>query len=299
MNEPTDASATLVLQRLVGQIDSLAPKLRDAARFIVDHPAEIGVSSMRRLAQLSGVTPNTLTRLARTLGFNGYESLRDVFRDAIRDGAKSIPDRAKWLQSIGRGGRHAGLVGEMARAMLQNLEHMYSAIDLPTLERAARAIISAHQVFVLGVRGVYGLAHNFYYVGRMALPNLVLVPRQGSTALDDMIAATSRDVVLAITLAPYARETIAACMHARQRGAHLVAVTDSRASPLAGKASHELIAPSATPQFFNSTAATAALLETLLAMIVALGDRRMLGSIGLYDSVRTKHRVYWDGGPAK
>jgi len=299
MNELSNASATLVLQRLIGQIDSLSPKLRDAARFIVDHPAEMGVSSMRRLAQLSGVTPNTLTRLARTLGFDGYETLRDVFRDAVRNGAQSIPDRAKWLQSVGRGGRHGGLVGEMARAMLQNLERMYSEIDLPRLEGAARAIIAADRVFVLGVRGVYGLAHNFYYVGRMALPNLVLVPRQGSTALDDMIVTTPKDLVLAITLAPYARETSEACLHAQQRGAHLIAVTDSRASPLAGKARHELVAPSATPQFFNSTAAAVALLETLLAMIVALGDRRMLASIGLYDSVRTKHRVYWEGGPPR
>jgi DNA-binding MurR/RpiR family transcriptional regulator len=286
-------TADALLDRLAASIDRLSPRLQRAARYVVDHPGEVGVNSMRRLADLAGVTPNTLTRLSRAFDFKSYERFRDLFRDAVRQHARSIPDRARWLQSISGGSSHAALVGRMASAMLLNVEQLYSTADARDLERTARQIIAARTTYVVGIRGAYSLAHNFYYVARMALPNLALIPRQASSPLDDIITIGRRDLLLAITLAPYARETVEAAHYARRRGARIIGVTDSRASPLAPIVDHLLVAPSRTPQFFNSIVASAAILETLLAMIVAVGDRKMLASIRLYDQVRNEQKVYW------
>jgi DNA-binding MurR/RpiR family transcriptional regulator len=293
-----EITAEDLLDRMADQLHAMSPQLQQAARYIVDHPMEVGVNSMRKLAELAGVTPNTLTRLARAVGFESFEHFRNLFRDAVRQHTRRIPDRARWLQSIGVGSRHALIVSQMASAMLLNVEQLYSNLDTDQLEAAARRIIAARVAYVVGVRGAYSLAHNFHYVARMALPNLQLVPRQASTPLDDIIGIGPEDLVLAIALAPYARQTVEAVRFARERGAAVVAVTDSRGSPLAAGADHALISPSGTPQFFNSIVGAAAVLETLMAMLVALGDDRMLASIRLYDRIRHERKAYWlDRGP--
>lgn len=293
MADTDNASVEQLLDRLADELHSMSPQLRQAARYIIDHPMEVGVNSMRKLADMSGVTPNTLTRLTRLVGFDSYQAFQNLFRDAVRQHTRAIPDRARWLQTIGAGSRHALVVSQMASAMLLNLEQLFSNIDANDLEASARRISAARTVYVTGVRGAYSLAHNFHYVARMALPNIQLVPRQASTPLDDIVGIERDDVVVAITLAPYARETVEAAYFAVERGAAVIAVTDSKASPVAKGAAHVLIAPSGTPQFFNSIVGAGAVLETLLAMLVATGDERMLASIRLYDQIRRERQAYW------
>ncbi len=293
MEQSPDHSAEEMLDRLAEELDGLAPQLQRAARYIVDHPMEVGVNSMRQLAGLAGVTPNTLTRLATSLGMGSYESFRNLFRDAVRQHTRRIPDRARWLQSIGAGSRHAVIASQMASAMILNLEQLYTQLDMDGLEEAARRILAARATYVVGMRGAYSLAHNFYYVARMGLDTIHLAPRQASTPLDDLVRIGREDVVLAISLAPYARETVESAEFALARGASVIAVTDSRASPLAKRSDFHFVSPSGTPQFFNSIVGAAALLETLMAMLAALGDQATLDSIRLYDRVRNEHGAYW------
>jgi hypothetical protein len=56
------------------------------------------------------VKPNTLVRMARQVGFEGYEDFREPFREAIRRGTVSFPDRARWLQDSARAAIWAGFM---------------------------------------------------------------------------------------------------------------------------------------------------------------------------------------------
>jgi DNA-binding MurR/RpiR family transcriptional regulator len=74
---------------------------------------------------------------------------------------------------------------------------------------------------------------------------------------------TPRDVVLAISYAPYAPATIDLAQLAIERGVPVLALTDSAASPLATRASHWLEVNEADHGAFRSLAASFALAMTL------------------------------------
>ena len=105
-NVPTfdsgSASATPdgILARLTAELDSFSPQLKKAAGFILDNPNEVGVSSIREISEAADVTPNTLVRLAKSVGFEGYEELRAPFREQMRTGFVSFTDRVRWLQQV-------------------------------------------------------------------------------------------------------------------------------------------------------------------------------------------------------
>lgn len=289
-----DGAAEKALQDLAESLHSMSPKLQQAARYIVDHPMEVGVNSMRKLADMAGVTPNTLTRLSRLMGHDSYQGFQNLFREAVRQHTRAVPDRARWLQTIGSGSPHALVISQMASALLFNLEQLFSTLDAAELELVARRIVDARKLYVMGVRGAYSLAHNFHYVARMAIPDIQLVPRHASPPIDDIAHVTKGDVVIAVTMAPYARDTYEAAEYAAGQGALVIAVTDSRASPIARHADHVLVAPSGTPHFFNSITGAGAVLETLLALLVVTGDKSMLASIRLIDNLRRDGNAYWD-----
>ncbi len=145
---------------------------------------------------------------------------------------------------------------------------------------------------MLGVGISYALAHNFAYLARMALDTVVAVPRDGSLPIDDLARAGPDDVVLAMTFKPYRSEVVDAVRSIVDQGAGLIALSDSRTSPIALLAEQTFVIPTETPQFFTSTVAAAALLETLMAFVVADADDHVIANIESFHRRRYDLGVY-------
>jgi DNA-binding MurR/RpiR family transcriptional regulator len=71
------------------------------------------------------------------------------------------------------------------------------------------------------------------------------------------------DVMVAISYTPYAEETLKVAQQVVKRGARLIAITDSRMSPLAREAHLALIVPDNSTLGFRSLSSTMALAESL------------------------------------
>lgn len=291
-----DASLDDVLGLIKERFRGLSPQLRQAAQFVADNPGAVGVSSLRALAADAGVKPNTLVRLAAALGFDTWEGLRRPFREVARQGVDGYPDRARRLQRLRHGGSHGLLFGRMASAAIANMEMLFQTLDPVEVRRAARLVVGAGRAWAAGVGSCYPVMLDFHYVARMAFETLQMTPRPGGTILDDILGIGSDDALIAATYHPYRRETVEAVRYARERGASIVAVTDSRASPIAIEATVAFVAPTATPQFFPSTLGLSAVLETLLAFMVAEADTDAVERIGTFHRLRSERALYWEGG---
>jgi len=92
---------------------------------------------------------------------------------------------------------------------------------------------------------------------------------------------------------------VRAVAFAHERGARVIAVSNSRSSPLARNASGLLLVPTESPQFFPSYTAAMAVLETLVAFIVAGGDKRTVAKIADVEKFRFGANIYWDDSKAK
>lgn len=282
--------------RLLEALPEMSPQLRKAAHYVLDNPNDVGVSSIREIAEAASVKPNTLVRLARAVGFEGYEDFREPFREALRAGRESFPDRARWLQSFARGGRHGRLFGDMAASTLENIERIFADTTAAEVKAAADLIVAARTAYVLGVGVSYALAHNFAYLTRMALDYVVAVPRDGSLPIDDLAKAGPGDALLAMTFKPYRSEVVDAVRSVSDQGAAVIALTDSRSSPIALAADLAFVVPTETPQFFTSTVAAAALLETIVAFVVADADPKVIANIDRFHRRRHELGVYWREG---
>ena len=289
---PDTAGLDTLLERMSEAIGDMAPQVRKATAFVLDHPDEVGFATVRELAQLADVHPNTLVRMARVVGFEGFDDLRERFRNELR--ARSpFHDRAMSLQLMSSGERLPALYGEIAAVTLHNLERMFSTTSAEEMQAIADRIVCSRRTYVIGVGANYALAHNFAYLAGMAVDNVVAVPGDGNVPMDGIVKAGPDDIVIAMTFAPYRVEVVEATGAARRQGARVVAITDSHGSPIALGADHLILAPSDTPQFFPSTLAAAAALETLVSFIVADAPPEVVAAIDLMHQRRYDLGVYW------
>ena len=284
--------SSLVLERLADELPDFTPQARKAAIYILENPLDVGVSTVREIAEAADVNPNTVMRMARQVGFSGYDDFRAPFRDAIRQGAIDFPDRARWLQDIGKSGDLGQLYADMVQSALRNIEDSFAAIGIDQLIRAANLIWESHNVYTLGVGINHSNAHNFTYLASTGMVRFHAIPRAGSTAIDDLAWADSGDVLIAISCKPYRSEVVEAVLLARQQGVKIIAISDSPASPLIRNADHGFVISVDTPQFFPSSVSIIALLETLLSIVVSVASDEIVERVDKFHKRRHQLGLY-------
>lgn len=281
-------------RRLVQQLDdrfaSLSPELQRAARWVREHPAELGLQSMRQSARAAGVSPATMTRLARALAFDSFDAMR---RPAMAALARSVgqpaaqrPEPADDLAG--------GLASALQQAQAANVASVLARNPPAKLLAAARGILVARQVLFLGLRASFGVAHQLRYTCDWLRPGTSLATDPGGAWADQLAELGSSDLLVAVSQAPYTVQTVQAAQQLRARGVQVLALTDSALSPLAREASTVLLFDTASPSFFHSQVGAQALSEVLMAAVAEQGGPAVLQRLAERQRRLQAAQVYWD-----
>ncbi len=265
--------------RLKADFENLSPQLQEAARWVIDHPADVALLSLREQARRAGIAPATLTRLAQRLGLRGYDGVRKLYADAVRARPESYRGRAEELLVRRDSEGDSALVQDIFASLTQHLQNLSSPDVIKRFTAAADMIASADRVFCLGLRSSFAVAYIFHYVRSLFGSNSVLVDGSGGSGVDVLRTIGKADVLLAISVKPYVSHTIEAATFAKARGTRVVALTDSEISPLASIADEVIVVRTDTPSFFHTMAPAFAAVECVAALVAARRGRETLAAL--------------------
>ncbi|MEM9551122.1 MAG: MurR/RpiR family transcriptional regulator [Pseudomonadota bacterium] len=247
----------------------LSDKLRIAADYVADHPVEIATRSLRAVATDSGVSPATLSRLARALGYDDFAQMRDDGRAAM--GRRLIPfsERAQTLRETQTIKTSQAMLTAHVEACTANLSYMCRDLDAAKLGSAVEALHRAKTVMLVGSLGSSGFVDYFGYLAHWFRENWIVAGRNGTILSAAMSRLGPDDAVFVLSKTPHARRSILALQSAHERGIPTVFVTDSYASPACAHADYVFAVPTESPQFFSSYAATLVLIEAMVSQLLA------------------------------
>ncbi len=281
-----------IAHQLLTDMPNYSKALSRTAKYILDHPAEFGIHSIRESAARIGVSTNTLVRLSAALGFDSFDDLRAPFREALLASDIAAEDMG-WLHRLNAMSGLASVQAQASASAIGNVSKSLRELDPEILERIVNKLFKARQVYVLGLRASYCLAYYFYYVARMALPNIQLIPRQMSLPLDDLAFAGDTDLLFAITSYPYSYETIKTCAFAGEKGMSLVLLSDSLVSAPDLHPDETLVASTISTHHFSSFIGMLSVMETLLAGVLAHGGTEARARVSVYTDLRDQTDAYW------
>jgi DNA-binding MurR/RpiR family transcriptional regulator len=255
------------LSELYSALPSLPMRLQEVGRFVAANDYDATTRSMRDLAAEAGADPAAFTRLAKALGYSGWEELRAALTEARRPSAASpFSDRA-------RGRRHGpssdvALISDKLDAEAAGVARI-SAADVAD---AAKALHRAKRIWIAGFRSCRSAAELLNYELRLFRTDSVqLVGGSGPEDLD-LGAFGANEAVVVIGFAPYSRISVLSARAARRASATLIAIADSAAAPMAEGADHVLLyEAAASPGFFPSLTGAIAIAQSLAAVTFSLG----------------------------
>ncbi|MEX2746245.1 MurR/RpiR family transcriptional regulator [Rhizobium mongolense] len=243
-------------------------QMKVAARWLVDHPTEVALLSMREQARRARVPPATLTRLAQRLGFDGFDKLKEVFADSIRERPQNHAGREELFARRKAEGDGA-IIGDTIDALHIHLSDLAQPSTIAALAAAADLMMEARKIFCIGLRSSFPAAHLMYHVGSLIGSPTTLIDGVWGAGNDALLSACRRDVLLVVIVRPYSRYTMQVAEFAASRGAKLVALTDSELSPIAKLSEIVIRVRTEVPSFLHTMTPAFAAVECLIELIAA------------------------------
>ncbi len=241
---------------------------KNIASFISEHYEKAAYMTAAKLGVAVGVSESTVVRFAIELGYEGYPEMQRALQDLVRTR----------LTSFQRIELSDALIGDrdiLEQVLLADVEHLrqtLDAVDHEAFNAAVDRIVSAKRIYILGVRSSASLAGFLHYHLQMAFDNLTLVQTtSGNEMLEQIMRIDENDVMIAISFPRYSKRIIKAVEFAGSKGANVVALTDSRESPIAAGASQLLTASSDMASFVDSLVAP---LSIINAIVVAVARKK-------------------------
>ena len=260
---------------------SLGGKAFDVLAKLVEAPEQAAVRTISELGAVLSVNASTLTRLAKKLGFEGFNDFQNVFRQAIANDERYFYSRQAGRLLAAKSAEPAGddrlaVFQSLAEETARNVDGFLADLDTAAAAGAAGSLEAARRVRVHGVRQYHAFASFLAYgLGMLRSDVALLDPVQLGIA-EAVAQLEPGDAVVVASCAPYTRGVAEVATLAAERGVTVIAVTDTRTSPLVPPSNYAFFIPHASSYFSNSMGAYIVFCEGLLNLVA-----RQMGSRAL------------------
>ncbi len=227
--QPSDV--TPVLSRLRTMRERVPDALVRVLDQVLADPAGITRLPLVELAERSGVSPATVTRFCRTVGFDDYAGLRVAI--AAESGQAA---QARWEVDLGRHIERDDpldrVLEVVAHADSRTIQETAAQLDVRVVDQVAAAIASTRHLDVFGVgASALSAAELAFRLDRVGIA--CWARSEVHTALTSAALLGPGDVALAISHGGRTREAVEVLAEARKHRAVTVAMTSFPKSPLA------------------------------------------------------------------
>jgi DNA-binding MurR/RpiR family transcriptional regulator len=260
-------TADQTIKRISSEYDSLSKQLKVIALHIEKNRDHVGIEGIQELASQCGVQPSAVVRFAKHFGFSGFSELQAIFRDNLsRQLAPSRNYKARIRDLIESGSNNLSSVDiakEFLAGSVAGMHELESSLDASAFKKAVDMLAGSDCIWIAASRRSFPIAAYLDYALQHTEKRICLVTGLGSMHLGQMRSVRKGDVMIAISFSPYAEETIAVAKAATERGARLVAISDSRMSPLSKLAQVTLVVQDNSTLGFRSLSSTMGLAQSL------------------------------------
>nr|WP_315231062.1 MurR/RpiR family transcriptional regulator [uncultured Albidiferax sp.] len=260
-------SVDQLIKRITGEYDALSKQLKVIARYVEQNRHHIGLDGIQQVATQCGVQPSAVVRFAKHFGFSGFSEMQAIFREGLSRQlapARNYKTRIRDVIESGAGSLSSvQIANEFLSGSIAGMQELQSSLHGPTFKKAVDLLAESDCIWIAASRRSFPVAVYLDYALQHTDKRVSLVSGMGSMHLGQMRSVRKGDVMLAISFSPYAEETINVAKMAEERGARLIAITDSRMSPLAKLAQVTLVVQDNSTFGFRSLNSTMGLAQSL------------------------------------
>lgn len=260
-----------VMHRLSELRDSLPPKGRLLADYVLHHPRQAVFLRVRGLASECGVSVSSVMRFVNRAGYEGYGQFIQALRDHM-DAELTLLDRVELSEFEGRDRLR---LGRLVREEVDNLKRLEETVDLSVISQVVDRLVRAPGVYVIGSRVSFAVAHFLGWSMMKLRPGVHILKGSDATVFDHLTAAPEGSLVIITATSRYPNELMDLAAQTKSLGLDLAVLTDGANCPLIRFADLALPAPSRHFPVLGSLSAMNCLVVFLGLELLARGGEEL------------------------
>lgn len=261
-NEPN------IVVLLESRMSSMSKGQKKISRYMIDHYDKAAFMTASKLGAVVGVSESTVVRFAAEMGYEGYPEMQKALKSYTGSRMTSI-QRMDVMNDQLNG---EDVLSRVLSFDIEQIRKTLDEIDRDEFASTVDELVAAKSVYVIGARSAAVLARYIVFYFNIMVENCKIVHTTSTSEMfEQILNIGSGDIMIGVSFPRYSKHTVKAFRYAHERGAKVIAITDSSTSPLARYADHLLTAHSDMASFADSLVAPMSLIN---ALISAVGMRK-------------------------
>ena len=284
---------THLLARIDLMMNSFSKGQKRIALYIEEHYDKAAFMTASKLGETVGVSESTVVRFATELGYDGYPRLQKAMQEMIRNKLTSVQRIEVTSSRIG----NSNVLDSVLNQDIDKIRRTIEEVSREDFAAAVDALIRADHIYIFGVKSASYIASFLGYYLDLLFGNVTMLNSTSKTATyEKLFRISERDVMVGISFPRYSIMAADAMSFAHDRGAEVVAITDSMASPLVENADSVLLARSDIASVVDTLVAPLSLINALLAAVVIRCKDRITDTLSALEQVWQEQGIYLYGG---
>ena len=278
-----------LLNRIKLKYDGMSKGNKRLSDFIRSNPEKALYMTAAKMGEAVGVSESTVVRFATLLGYKGYPEFQHGLEELVRNSMNSV----QRMEAASGRMNQSSVLKSVLMSDVENLKKTADQISPEDFDHAVETLIAARRIYVIGVRSCAPLASFLVYYMKLVFDNVhQLITSTSSELFEQMVHVGPEDVIIGISFPRYSKRTQRALEFASNRGAQVIALTDSPNSPLCQYASCSLIACSDMTSVADSLVAPLSVINALLAAVFMKKKDEIKATLTELEHIWEEYQVY-------
>lgn len=277
------------LSKLDSNVRKLSKGHKKIASYIKENYDKAAFMTASALGRKVGVSESTVVRFVTELGFKGYPELQKELQQMIKSKLTAVQRMEVSESLIGDN----DIVRTVLNGDIDLIRETYEKTSREDFAKAVSTINKARKIYILGVRSSAALASFLGFYFNLVFDSVELIDTSSASEMfEQMFRIDKEDVCIAISFPRYSKQTVNAIRFVSDRGAKIVAITDSDTSPIASYADCLLVARSDMASVVDSLVAPLSLINALIVAVTLSKREEVINNFNKLESIWDEYQVY-------
>ncbi|MBQ6901798.1 MAG: MurR/RpiR family transcriptional regulator [Oscillospiraceae bacterium] len=277
-----------ILKRLEDDLSTYSKTQRLIAEYILENYDKAAFMTAAKLSAKTGASESTVVRFAAELGYDGYPAMQRELQNVIKNKLTAT----QRIEITGDKIR-ADVVDSVLRADAENILATIDTIDRDEFNKVIECILSAHNIYIIGIRASSALAQFLGFYLNHIVPNVhVISTISGSEVFEQILRVSGEDAFIGVSFPRYSKRTLKAMKYAHSKGAKVIAITDTESSPLCQYADYKMTARSGMVSFADSLVAPLSLINAIIAALSIKKENEVVNTLSSLEAIWDEYNVY-------
>ncbi len=278
-----------LINRINERYGSLSKGQKVLAAYITDNYDKAVFLTAARLGEVVGVSESTVVRFATHLGYKGYPEFQRALEELVRNKLNSVQRMEDTYGRISQ----SKILETVLTSDAERIRDTLESIDDHAFDLAVDTILSAKNIYIIGIRSCAPLAEFLAFYLNLMFKNVHLLHTNSSSEVfEQMVRIGKTDAIIGISFPRYSMRTLKALEFANNRSAKVITLTDSVHSPMNLYSSCNLIAKSDMASIVDSLVAPLSVINALIMALCMKKQGEVVKTLEMLENIWEEYQVY-------